>query len=177
MFLIFWWYFLFAAAGLFSLFSDGSDGEEWGSNGYGYGDNACSTNWERKPNGGFSMSIKLSDISSQNCSSIRSGCFSSLLPATIAAFMPPIEVPAIMSIFILLFASPLTTPQPKAPSDPPPCNIKTFSILSLLLCDGEKEGDGDIYLVLISNNGINKAHGLDCFMVDCIIMRYSNCRF
>jgi thiamine pyrophosphate-dependent acetolactate synthase large subunit-like protein len=31
-----------------------------------------------------------------------------------------IDVPAIMSIFILLFASPLKTPQPKAPKEPPP---------------------------------------------------------
>jgi len=32
----------------------------------------------------------------------------------IAAFSPPIEVPAIISILILLFASALKTPQPKA---------------------------------------------------------------
>ena len=47
---------------------------------------------------------------------------------------------------MLFFESPLIAPQPKAPSDPPPCNIKTFSILSLLLYDGEKEGGGDMYL-------------------------------
>jgi hypothetical protein len=38
----------------------------------------------------------------------------------IAAFSPPIDVPAIMSIFILFFASALKTPQPKAPKEPPP---------------------------------------------------------
>jgi len=43
-----------------------------------------------------------------------------LLPAIIAAFMPPIDVPAIISSFMLLFASALNTPQPKAPSEPPP---------------------------------------------------------
>jgi hypothetical protein len=59
----------------------------------------------------------------------------------------------------LFFASPLITPQPKAPSDPPPCNTKTFSILSLLLYGGEKEGGGDMSFVLIDDNGINKARG------------------
>ena len=34
-----------------------------------------------------------------------------------AAFNPPIDVPATMSIFILLFANALKTPQPKAPKD------------------------------------------------------------
>ena len=51
--------------------------------------------------------------SNQYCSSVFSG-WSSLLPAMIAAFSPPIEVPAIISILILLFASALKTPQPKA---------------------------------------------------------------
>src|SRR6188472_2571832 len=46
------------------------------------------------------------------------------------AFSPPIEVPAIMSIFILLLARALKTPQPKAPKEPPPCSMRTFSILS-----------------------------------------------
>jgi hypothetical protein len=34
--------------------------------------------------------------------------------------MPPIDVPAIISSLMLLFASALNTPQPKAPSEPPP---------------------------------------------------------
>jgi hypothetical protein len=43
-----------------------------------------------------------------------------LLPAIIAAFIPPIDVPAIISTFILLLASALNTPQPNAPKEPPP---------------------------------------------------------
>jgi hypothetical protein len=36
-----------------------------------------------------------------------------------AAFTPPIDVPAIISIFILLFTNALKTPQPKAPKELP----------------------------------------------------------
>jgi hypothetical protein len=46
--------------------------------------------------------------------------YSSLAPAIIEAFNPPIEVPAIISIFILLFARALNTPHPKALKEPPP---------------------------------------------------------
>ena len=52
----------------------------------------------------LSKSTKLSESSSQNRSNASSGCFLSLLPAIIAAFMPPIDVPAIISNLILLFA-------------------------------------------------------------------------
>ena len=67
----------------------------------------------------FTSFIEFSRISNQNSSSAFSG-FSFLLPAIIAALTPPIEVPAIISNLILLFASALYTPQPKAPSEPPP---------------------------------------------------------
>jgi hypothetical protein len=66
--------------------------------------------------------------SSQNCSSANSGRSSSLLPAIKAAFTPPIEVPARIWSFILFFRRALNTPQPKAPSEPPPCIIRTFSM-------------------------------------------------
>jgi response regulator RpfG family c-di-GMP phosphodiesterase len=57
----------------------------------------------------LSISTKLSDNSNQNCFNICSGCFSSLLPAMIAAFIPPIDVPATISVCMLLFASDLNT--------------------------------------------------------------------
>jgi hypothetical protein len=52
---------------------------------------------------------------------------SSLLPTIIEAFSPRIDVPATMSIFILLFASALNTPQPKAPKEPLLGSINAFS--------------------------------------------------
>jgi hypothetical protein len=64
-------------------------------------------------------------------------------------------VSATISIRMLLFASPLNTPQPKAPSEPPPCNIKTFSILLLLLFYGDDKEDA--YLTIITKNGLKSA--------------------
>jgi hypothetical protein len=51
-----------------------------------------------------------------------------LVPAIIAAFIPPIDVPAIISSLIPHFLIDLKSPQPNAPNEPPPCNINTFSI-------------------------------------------------
>ena len=61
------------------------------------------------------MFTEFSASSNQNSSSVCSGCSVSILPAIIAAFMPPIDVPPAISIFILLFASALKTPHPNAP--------------------------------------------------------------
>ena len=47
----------------------------------------------------------------------RGGVFESAL---IAALMPLIDVPATISIFILLFVRALKTPHPNAPNEPPP---------------------------------------------------------
>src|SRR5918996_1534994 len=63
----------------------------------------------------------------QNCSNAFSGCLSSVLPAIIAAFTSPINVSATISSFTLLSASALNTSHPKAPNEPPPCSISTFS--------------------------------------------------
>src|SRR6185437_1229464 len=71
--------------------------------------------------------LEFSANSNQNCSNAFSGGLSSGLPAIIAAFTPPIDVPATISNFRLLSASALNTPHPKAPDEPPPCIISTFS--------------------------------------------------
>jgi hypothetical protein len=63
--------------------------------------------------GGFMFALILSACSNQYCSNSFSGRSSPLLPAIIEAFSPPIDVPATMSILILLFASALRTPHPK----------------------------------------------------------------
>lgn len=60
---------------------------------------------------GFKFALILSASSNQYCSNAFSGWYPPLLPAIIEAFSAPIDVPAIMSIFILLFASALKTPQ------------------------------------------------------------------
>ena len=44
-----------------------------------------------------------------------------------SSVIPPIEVPAIISILMLLSASALYTPQPNAPREPPPWRTNTFS--------------------------------------------------
>jgi hypothetical protein len=66
-------------------------------------------------------------------------------PCNNCAVYRPIEVPATISIGISLFASPLNTPQqPKAPREPPPSNIKTFSIPLLLLFRGDNDDEDNI---------------------------------
>jgi hypothetical protein len=84
-------------------------GSNWVSVGVGYLAN-------HSIQGEFKFAL-LSLNSNQYCSNAFSGGTSPLLPAIIDAFSPPIDVPAIMSIFILLFASALKTPQPKAPKN------------------------------------------------------------
>lgn len=57
-----------------------------------------------------------------------------LLPAMIAALMPPIEVPATISNFILCLCNVLYTPHSYAPSEPPPCNTRTVSKFKIFTC-------------------------------------------
>jgi hypothetical protein len=54
---------------------------------------------------GFKFVLIVSASSNQYCSNCFSGCSFALLPAIIEAFSPPIDVPAMISILILLFAS------------------------------------------------------------------------
>ena len=68
----------------------------------------------------FGLPLLLPSASSnQNCSKAFSGESFSLLPAIIEAFSPPIEVPATISIVILLLAMALKTAHEKAPKEPP----------------------------------------------------------
>ena len=81
------------------------------------------------------------------------------LPAIIEAFRPPIEVPAIIFIFILLFARALNTPQPKAPKEPPPWSIRTFSIVSDIFDIINTSG-----LLLISQAFSRAVLGIRCYI-------------
>jgi hypothetical protein len=65
-------------------------------------------------------------LKSTNFSNTFSG-WSCLAPE---AFTPPIDVPATMSIFILLFARALKIPHPNAPKEPQPWSTSTFSMAS-----------------------------------------------
>jgi len=49
------------------------------------------------------------------------------------AFSPPLEVHAIISIFIFLVARALKTPDLKIHKEPPPWSTRTFSILSYIV--------------------------------------------
>src|SRR5690242_21742849 len=77
--------------------------------------------------------VTLSATSSQKSS--RSLCGLSFFePATIAALMAPIDVPATMSNFTPCLDSALYTPHSYAPNEPPPCITKTVSYCSFCTC-------------------------------------------
>ena len=74
--------------------------------------------------------VRYSAISNQKfCKSFTGSFFA---PAIIAAFIAPIEVPATISNFIPCLFRALYTPHSYAPSDPPPCKMRTVSKLNFL---------------------------------------------